>query len=258
VPEASGWHSVSVMCGRFTSTTEPADLAAYFAADHAAAPDLGARYNVAPTDEVYAVVASGDERRLGAVRWGLVPFWADDLSVGSRMINARAETLVEKPAFARPFANRRCLIPADGFYEWQPLGPVDPGRRSRPKKQPWYIRRSDGDVLAFAGLWESWRPRPAHGDRDGRVVSCTIITTSANGRIRPLHDRMPVVLPPSAWDAWLDRDNHDVASLQRLLEPAPAELFDLVPVSAAVSDVRNDGPGLIERVPPPEVQPTLS
>jgi putative SOS response-associated peptidase YedK len=230
------------MCGRFTSTTDPADLAAYFQADDVVADGLGPRYNVAPTDEVYAVAASkeGDRRRLGAFRWGLVPFWAKDPGVGSRMINARAETLLTSSAFKRSFGNRRCIVPADGFYEWQAV----PGQK---RKQPWYVTRADGDVFAFAGLWDSWRP--TRGSDEGRLVSCTIVTTDANDAVRPVHDRMPVVLPPSAWEAWLDPANDDVDGLSGLLVPAPAELVVVTAVGTGVNDVRNDGPELVEPAP---------
>lgn len=228
------------MCGRYTSTTSPDDLAAYFDVDEVVADDLGGRYNVAPTDEVYAVArSSAGPTRLGTFRWGLVPFWAKDASVGSRMINARAESVLEKPAFRRPLERYRCIIPADGFYEWQAV-------EGRKKKQPWHIRRSDGDVLSFAGLWSSWRPN--RGSDEGRIVSCTIITTEANDAVRPVHDRMPVVLPPDAWAAWLDPANQDVDALHALLVPAPPELFELTPVIDAVSNVRNDGPHLLDPV----------
>ena len=226
------------MCGRYTSTTSAADLAAYFDVDEVVAEELGPRYNVAPTDEVYAVARSSKgPTRLGTFRWGLVPSWAEDVRVGARMINARAESLVDKPAFRRPFERYRCIVPADGFYEWQ----VVAGRK---KKQPWHISRADGDVLAFAGLWSSWRPQ--RGSDEGRVTSCAIITTDANEAIRPLHDRMPVILPPDAWAAWLDPANDDVEDLRGLLVPAPDELLRLTMVGDAVSNVRNDGPHLLD------------
>lgn len=228
------------MCGRYTSTTSPADLAAYFDVDEVVADDLGDRYNVAPTDEVYAVArSSSGPTRLGTFRWGLVPFWAKDPSVGSRMINARAESVLEKPAFRRPFERHRCIVPADGFYEWEAI-------EGRKKKQPWYVHRLDGDVLSFAGLWASWRP--TKGSDEGRIVSCTIITTEANEALRPIHDRMPVVLPPESWGEWLDPANDDVEALHSLLVPAPAELFARTAVGDAVSNVRNDGPHLLDPV----------
>jgi putative SOS response-associated peptidase YedK len=168
------------------------------------------------------------------MRWGLVPAWADDPKVGSRMINARAETLATKPAFKRLLTRRRCLVPADGFYEWRPG--VAGG-----KKQPVHVRPRHGGPIAFAGLWDSWRPKGAGGDE--RLISCTIVTTDASDELRDLHDRMPVVLPPESWDAWLDPGHDDVEALRSLLRPS--EGFDLVPVSTAVNDVRNDGPDLL-------------
>ena len=230
------------MCGRYTSTTRPADLAAYFQVDEVVSDDLGERFNVAPTDPVYGVAVSNDGavRRLGTFRWGLVPFWAKDLSVGSRMINARAESVLEKPAFRRPLERRRCIIPADGFYEWEPV----PGTK---RKQPWYVRRRDGDVLSFAGLWDVWYPGEGP---EGRVVSCAIVTTEANDAVRPIHDRMPVVLPPDAWEQWLDPGFGNVDVLHQLLVPAPSELFELVAVGTAVNDVKNDGPHLLDRLDP--------
>jgi putative SOS response-associated peptidase YedK len=234
--------SVDAMCGRFTSRTPASDLAEYFGVDEVVAPELGARYNVAPTDETYAVAESGEERRLGTFRWGLVPFWAKDVKIGSRMINARAEGLLDTSAFRRPFERRRCIVPADGFYEWEHTGGT--------RKQPWYITRADGKPMALAGLWDSWRP--VKGSDEGKVRSCVIITGEPNATIARLHDRMPVLLPPEVWDLWLDPTNDDVASLQSLLVPAPDELFELVPVSTAVNTVTNDGPELVEPVAPGE------
>jgi putative SOS response-associated peptidase YedK len=228
------------MCGRYTSKTPIDVIADYFDVDEVVATELGDRYNVAPTDEVYAVAKSSTgPTRLGTFRWGLVPFWAKDASVGSRMINARAESVLDKPAFRRPLERWRCIIPADGFYEWQAV-------EGQKKKQPWYIHRTDGDVLSFAGLWSSWRP--TKGSDEGRLVSCSIITTEANDAIAPIHHRMPVVLPPTAWAEWLDPANDDVEALHSLLVPAPAELFTLAAVNDAVSNVRNDGPHLLDPV----------
>jgi putative SOS response-associated peptidase YedK len=228
------------MCGRFTSQSSPDRLAEHFGAELAAEEDLGARYNVAPTDDVYVVAEHGGVRRLGTQRWGLVPFWADDPSVGARMINARSDTVASKPAYRRAFAKRRCIVPADGFYEWKAV----PGAR---RKQPYLVRRRDGAPLALAGLWEVWRDRGA-GDDGERLTSCVIVTTDANELLRPVHDRMPVVLEPDVWDVWLDPDNDDLEELQALLVPAPEDLLELVPVSTRVNDVRNDGPDLVEPV----------
>ncbi len=227
------------MCGRFTSTTSAEDLAVYFAVDEVAVGERRPRWNVAPTDPVLSVVERDGTRRMGEMRWGLVPFWAKDPSVGSRMINARAETIREKSAYARPLERRRCLVPADGFYEWQ----ARPGTKA---KQPFHIRRRDGEPLAIAALWDSWRPE--RGSDDGRIVSCVLITTEANELVRPVHDRMPVVLPRSSWDAWLDPVNEDLDLLTGLLRPAAADLLEAVAVSPAVGNVRNDGPELVAAV----------
>jgi putative SOS response-associated peptidase YedK len=235
------------MCGRYTRDVGWATVHAFSRPLTIAAPaeDPAPAYNIAPTQRAWVLLPGGDGDPVQAVarelRWGLVPFWAKDVSVGARMINARAESVLDKSAFRRPFERRRCILPADGFYEWQAV-------EGQKKKQPWYIRRRDGDVLAFAGLWDSWRP--VKGSDEGRVVSCSIITTEANDAIAPLHDRMPVVLPPSAWAAWLDPDNDRVEDLHRLLVPAPDDLLELTPVGFAVSDVRNDGPHLLDPVSP--------
>jgi putative SOS response-associated peptidase YedK len=230
------------VCGRFTSVTPVADLARYFDVDEVVADELGARYNVAPTDPVYAVARRGDGLRLGTLRWGLVPPWADDVKVGARMINARAESVVDKPAFRQAFARRRCLLPADGFYEWHRNVAGATG-------QPWYLRRPDGQPFALAGLWETWRPR---GTGEGeRVVSGAIVTTAANAALAPIHHRMPVVLPAEAWPAWLDPHNHDTEALARLLVPAPDDLLEPVAVAPLVNKVSNDGPDLVEPIPEP-------
>ncbi|HEY2330872.1 MAG TPA: SOS response-associated peptidase [Acidimicrobiales bacterium] len=246
------------MCGRFTSRSPVADVAAWFDVDEVVADgERRPRYNVAPTDEVLVVASSSDGsiRRLGEARWGLVPGWASGPEVGARMINARAETLLDKSAFRRSFARRRCIVPADGFYEWEHPGTEGPaavgtgaaGRRkatSRAKRrQPWYIEPTGSPFFAFAGLWESWRPP---GDGTERLVSCTIVTTAANGAIAALHGRMPVLLERDDWDAWLDPDNQDVAELRALLLPAPDDAVSLRQVGRAVGDVRNDGPELLE------------
>lgn len=232
------------MCGRFVSATPPDQVAAYFGAE---APEslLAPRWNVAPTTDVYAVLADGSTRRLDAFHWGLVPRWAKDLKVGSRMINARAETLATKGAYKHAFQRRRCIIPADGFYEWQKR----PGQKT---KQPWFVHRPDGEPFAFAGLWETWKGPDGTGDEVLR--SCTIITTDANSEMAKIHDRMPVILPPGAWDTWLDPEQQDLDLLGRLLVPAPPQLIALRPVSTQVNNVRNDAPDLVD---PAEPQPTL-
>lgn len=226
------------MCGRYTSSTTAAEIGEYFGVDEVVAPELGARYNVAPTDETYAVAESKDGRRLGTFRWGLIPFWSKDAKGGAKMINARAEGLIDKPAFKRAFELKRCIVPADGFYEWE--------RVTAKKKQPWYITRVDGKPMAFAGLWDSWRPN--RDSDEGRVRSCTIITGEPNEKVAKLHDRMPVMLPPEVWDVWLDPGYDDVAALQALLVAAPADLLELRRVSTAVNTVTNDGPELIDEI----------
>lgn len=234
---------MAIVCGRFVSASPPDELARYFDVETVAEQVLDASYNVAPTKQVYVVLESGGIRRLDTFRWGLVPFWAKDPKIGQKMINARVEGLAAKPAYKRAFRKRRCLIPADGFYEWR----REPGGR----KQPMFIHRSDGEPMAFAGLWEIWRPDAGEGEQppsDGVDVlrTCTIVTGPANDLVAPIHDRMPVLLPPSAWDAWLDPDNDDLDALGRLLVPAPASLLAAHPVSTRVNAVRNDDPTLVE------------
>jgi putative SOS response-associated peptidase YedK len=253
------------MCGRYASARKRIELLEEFSVqrDQAAEP-LKPDYNVAPTKAVYTVVdragrpagdeaASGDgdvsrdvstgphDRELRVMRWGLVPFWAKDVKIGSRMINARAETIAEKPAFRRAFAKRRCLVPADGYYEWQQL----PGAA----KQPMYISRKDGRSLAFAGLYELWRdPAVSSEDQDAWLWTTTIITTSAPDEIGMIHDRMPMIIDPASWADWLDPANNDVADLKALLTPAMVGDLTTWPVSTAVNSVRNNGPELIEPV----------
>jgi putative SOS response-associated peptidase YedK len=225
------------VCGRFTSSSPPGVVAAYF--DAAIRETLAEpSWNVAPTDGVHAVLEAEDERWLDVLRWGLVPWWSNDTRGAARMINARAETLSSKPAYREAFEKRRCIVPADGFYEWRVL---EDGK----SKQPYFIHRIDGDPMAFAGLGAIWRTPD-----DGRLRTCAIVTTKANDTVASLHDRMPVILPPSAWDAWLDPGNWDTTTLARLLVPAPAELMTAYPVSDRVNSVRNNGPELIAEAAP--------
>jgi putative SOS response-associated peptidase YedK len=248
------------MCGRFASARKRAELLEEFAVQRdRVGADREADYNVAPTKPVYAVLTrrheptetaaaaaaeqARPERELRVVRWGLVPFWAKDPAIGSRMINARAETLAEKPAFRRAFARRRCLLPADGFYEWQ--APANGGKR----KQPYYIYRTDGGVLAFAGLYELWRDPSVPDDADGAWLwTATIITTSATDEVGKIHDRMPMIIERSSWDDWLDPDNNEASDVSRLLVPAAASGLTSHPVSTAVNNVRNNGPELVKEV----------
>ena len=227
------------MCGRFVAASTPDDIAAYF---DAAPPDalIEPSWNVAPTDDVYAVTVEGDARRVAGYHWGLVPAWADSPKVGARMINARSETLAAKSAFRTAFQKRRCIVPADGFYEWRRTDAVP--RRGR---RPQYIRRADGEPMAFAGLRALWKS--PSGDW---LRSSTIVTTEANEAIAPLHDRMPVILPRSAWEEWLDPAEDDLAALGRLLVPAPPSLVTLYEVNSDVNNVRNQGPHLIDPAAP--------
>lgn len=230
------------MCGRFVSSSPPDELAEYFDAEAVTGETYEPSYNVAPSGKVFVVVETGGIRRLDRYHWGLIPFWAKDAKTGLKMINARAERLAASGAFKRAFAKRRCIVPADGFYEWRKL----PGSRS---KQPMYIHRSDGEPVALAGLWELWRP-PQAGDaeEDSWFRSCTIITGEPNEKLAPIHDRMPVILPPSEWETWLDPANDDLEALGKLLVPAPARLLEVHPVGTAVNNVRENGPELIEPV----------
>lgn len=228
------------MCGRFVSSSPPDEIARYFGVEQVSETVVEPNYNVAPSLDIYTVLETGGVRRLEPIHWGLVPIWAKDMKVGNRMINARAETLAEKNAYKRAFRKRRCIIPADGFYEWKKI----PGQK---RKQPYYVQRADGEPFAFAGLWEVWRGP----DRDGDpIASCTIITGEPNEKMAEIHDRMPVMLPPSAWDTWLDADVDDLDMLGKFLVPAPSKLITIHPVSTEVNNVRNQGPHLVEPVDP--------
>jgi putative SOS response-associated peptidase YedK len=235
------------MCGRFVQVSSPELLVERFGVHEVASPAHEPSYNVAPRATVFAVrdrVEDHERRRhLSELRWGLVPSWAKDPKAGDRMINARAESLTDKPAYQRAFEKHRCLVPADGFYEWQRRG----GR-----KQPMFIHRRDGEPMAFAGLWAAWRdPDVPDGDW---LRSCAIVTTNANDALAPLHDRMPVVLEEHDWDRWLDPTVDDVDALSRLLVPARNDVLDAYPVGTAVNSADNDGPELVERV---ELEATL-
>jgi putative SOS response-associated peptidase YedK len=237
------------MCGRFVSSSTPQAIADFFGAELDVEPGavLGASYNVAPTNDIYAVVQAPDgTRHVQIFHWGLVPVWAKDVKIGQRMINARAETLAEKNAFKGPLRKHRCLVPMDGFFEWRPGSPDGPlTAKGTPAKQPMYVTRIDGQPLAVAGLWSTWRDKAAGPDAPW-LHSCTLITTDANATMAPIHDRMPVILPASAWSTWLDPGSDDLASLQGLLVPSADDLLEVRAVSTAVNNVRNKGPELIE------------
>jgi putative SOS response-associated peptidase YedK len=227
------------MCGRFVSASPPDQIARYFDAEPPEAA-LEPSYNVAPTNDIYVVHVDGTTRRV-------VPHWAKDPSVGNKMINARAETLATKNAFKSPLAKRRCIIPADGFYEWLKV----PGQKT---KQPMFIHRADGEQFAFAGLWSVWRdpnaPKEELDAGGGTLRSCTIITGEPNEKVREVHDRMPVMLPREAWETWLDPAIQDIEVATKLLVPAPAAGIDIYPVSTEVNNVRNKGTHLLDRVDP--------
>jgi putative SOS response-associated peptidase YedK len=225
------------MCGRFAQPRSSEELARIFHARPAA--DIpGDRFNVAPTDEVAAVVEHHGERTVDAFRWGLVPFFAKTARDGARLINARAETVESSPAFRSAFARHRCIVPADAFYEWRRQRDPASGRIIR--REPFAVRRSDGEPLALAGLWSIWRdPETA-----ARLYTCSILTTDPNELVARLHNRMPVVLDRSDWDAWL-HDATRPAELRSLLRPAPAEWLEAYAVSPAVSNVRNEGAELL-------------
>lgn len=219
------------MCGRFTLTTTPTDLHEAFP-DIEIPADLAPRYNIAPSQPV-AVIANTGVNRVELYRWGLIPSWAKDPAIGDRMINARAETLVEKPSFRGIYRKHRCLVLADGFYEWK----QEPG--SRPKT-PMYIRLASGRPFAFAGLWDRWRP--AEGDP---VQSCTIVTTAPNRLMQMIHTRMPVIVDPEAYAKWLDPAEVTPEQLAPLLQPYPAEGMIAFPVSRYVNRPQNDSPACI-------------
>jgi putative SOS response-associated peptidase YedK len=233
------------VCGRFVSSSAPERIAAYFGAE-STVESLGENYNVAPTNDIYGVVADADGHlELQVFHWGLVPVWAKDRKVGQKMINARAETLAEKPAFKGVFRKHRCIIPMDGFYEWAPGvegGPVT--KAGKPAKRPHFVHRVDGEPLAVAGLWSAWRDKTAGSDEPW-LHSATVVTTSANATMAPIHDRMPVVLPRAMWGIWLDPRNDNIDMLSKLLVPAPDTLLVMDEVSTEVNNVRNKGPELI-------------
>lgn len=226
------------MCGRFTliDLSQFTDLFPWIRPPQT---PTSTRYNIAPSQPV-AVVANHPEPRVEFFQWGLVPSWAKDPSIGGRMINARAESLAEKNAFKVPLKRRRCLVPASGFYEWK--------KNPDQSKTPMYITRADGRPICFAGLWDVW-----HDPAGGELPTCTIITTAANELMASVHDRMPVILPESAYQQWLDPGEMTPEALKPLLTPLPADALRMHPVSRAVNSPKNDGPECIRpaAAPPP-------
>ena len=221
------------MCGRFTLTADSATVQEALDLGNMPA-ELEPRYNVAPTQPV-AIVTEPDEREVKLFRWGLIPSWAKDIKIGYRLINARAETVAQKPAFRAAFSRRRCIVLADGFYEWQRVG--------KKKKQPYYFRLASGQPFAMAGLWEVWR----RSKEAEPLYTCTIITCAANERVAPIHHRSPVILDAEKPWVWLDPDASR-EQLRDLLMPLPAEQIDLYPVSPLVNSPRNDLPSLVEPI----------
>ena len=226
------------MCGRFVQKTPLGEIRVLFGAENPV-PNAPPRYNAAPTDTLAVVRYNPQirQRSLDLLRWGLVPLWAKDLSFGVRCINARAETLLKMPAFRDAFERRRCLVPADAFYEWQKQG----GKTTL----PYAIVPADGGLFGFAGLWERWK-NPAD---ESIVRSFTIVTGAPNALCEPIHDRMPVVVPPEAWPVWLGEAEASPEQLLALLRPYPAELMRVYRIGPAVGNVKNDDPGLLEPLP---------
>jgi putative SOS response-associated peptidase YedK len=220
------------MCGRFTQERPASDLADIFAAEPLV-DDPGPRYNVAPTDETLVVVQREERRAITSYRWGLVPHWATDLKTGSRMFNARAETLTTSPAFRDAFRRRRCLVPVDSFYEWKREGTI---------RQPYRVLREDGRPMALAGLWAGWKDPATEQVRR----TFTIVTTTPNEAIAGLHDRMPVLVPDDTWDRWLHPTAAEAGELLAMLQPTDEIPLRLYAVNRYVNDVRRDGPELIE------------
>jgi len=231
------------MCGRFTQQRPASELAEIFGAEPLA-DDLGGHFNVAPTDEASVVVQRDERRAITSYRWGLIPHWASDAKVGSRMFNARAETVTTSPAFRDAFARKRCLVPVDSFYEWKREGTI---------RQPYRVVRRDGMPLALAGLWAGWR------DPATEIVrrTFTILTTTPNDALADLHDRMPVVVSEDAWPRWLDPAPSDPSELLGLLAPNEEVDLDVYAVERYVNDVRRDGPELIEPVRVATPQPAI-
>ena len=218
------------MCGRFTLSQSAEAIASVFQLNQV--PTIEPRYNIAPTQPVATVLqTSAHERQFQLLRWGLIPTWAKDATMGSRLINARAETVAEKPSFRSAFRHRRCLVIADGFYEW---------RRQDGKKQPFYFRMQNQQPFAFAGLWEHWQ------DPKGEAIdSCTILTTEANELLQQIHERMPVILNPKDYELWLDPTVQKLEQLQQLLQPYSSTAMTSYPVSTKVNKPTNDTPELI-------------
>jgi putative SOS response-associated peptidase YedK len=230
------------MCGRYTLTSAPEALRALLRYEEQ--PNFPPRYNVAPTQPIAIVRLVDGKHHFALVRWGLLPSWVKDPKTFTLLINARGESAAEKPAFRAAMKRRRCLIPADGFYEWQAAGD---------RKRPFYVRAKSGVPLAFAGLWETWT-----GPNGEELETATIVTTQANRTLAAVHDRMPVIVAPDAFDLWLDTTNVDATTAAALIQPAPEGLLQAYEISTAVNRTANDNPKLLEPVgvaPPEPVKP---
>jgi len=226
------------MCGRYTLTSSPEALRALFA--YAEQPNFPPRYNIAPTQPIPVVRLVDGKRQFSLMRWGLLPSWVKDPTTFSLVINARGETAIDKPAFRAAMKRRRCLIPVDGFYEWRAGGA---------RKQPYFIHAKTDAPLAFAGLWETWT-----GPNGEELDTAAIVTTTANRTLAPIHDRMPVIVAPEAFDLWLNAAEVDTATASALIAPAPDDLLIAWPVSIEVNRVANDHPGLVQEIVP-EAEP---
>jgi putative SOS response-associated peptidase YedK len=232
------------MCGRYTVTSNPEALRALFGYEEQ--PNFPPRYNIAPTQPIAIVRLVDGKRRFALVRWGLLPSWVKDPKTFTLLINARGETVCGKPAYRAAMKRRRCLIPADGFYEWQKAGD---------RKRPFYVHATSGEPLAFAGLWETWT-----GPNGEELETGTIVTTAANGTLKPIHERMPVIVPREAFDLWLNCNEVDAKTAEALIAPAPEGMLEAYEISTAVNRTANDNPKLLEpagATPPEPVKPPV-
>ncbi|WTW97233.1 SOS response-associated peptidase [Streptomycetaceae bacterium NBC_01309] len=252
------------MCGRYASTQQPDDLIELFEIekikDDVREDALPPDWNIAPTKQVYAVLERAADRegppvrQLRTLRWGLVPSWAKSPDMGAKMINARSETVFEKPAYRKAFASRRCLLPADGYYEWYTPETAPDGPKGKARKQPFWIHPADDSPIAFAGLYEWWRDRTRPDDDPlAWLWTCTIITTDAEPELARIHPRMPLVLEKGRWDAWLDPSLSNTDDARALLSPPAPGHMVAYPVSIEVNSVRNNSPHLVDPLPPEEV-----
>jgi putative SOS response-associated peptidase YedK len=220
------------MCGRFAQRTDAKRLAREFKVREV--PEIEPRYNIAPTQAILSIRQAEDEREAVLLKWGLIPSWAKDPAIGAKLINARSETVMEKPSFRDAFKKRRCIVPADGFYEWQ---------RTGGKKQPYFFQMRDERPFGFAGLWDRWK------SQEGEVIeTCTILTTEGNDILRPVHDRMPVILYPEDYELWLDDDLRQSDVRQELLRPFAAFEMNGYPVSVLVNNTRSQGAELVQNI----------